>query len=181
VSRARTLLGLLIAGAILAVLSPALYYYGTTWIRGPVMVEVEELFPIGNKGTLEAKLAFPDGEVHRVLNRDQTLLFWKFDSEGVDNELSTARKADRKVEAWFSGLYMPLFGNSSIFNHVNVLAVEPTLPPGAAPAALYTTLLLAFLLWLRRLFRRIGEKARNLTGGADASASQESSPPPSAD
>ena len=158
--------------AVLILLAPALYYYGSTWIRGPVRVDVEHVFPIGNKGTLEAKLAYENGEVHRVLNRDQVILFWKIDSEGVDNDLSTALKEGRKVEAWISGLYMPIFGDRSLFNHMNVLAVDRTLPPGIVPLLTYAIALAALLLWLRRVTRWVGARARSLTG---SSPSEESS------
>lgn len=167
---ARTVFRSVVALAVLVLLAPALYYYGTTWIRGPVVVEVEEVFPIGNKNTLEAKLALPDGEVHRVLNRDQGILFWKIDSEGVDNDLSTARKEGRKVEAWISGLYMPLFGDSTLFNHMNVLAVDATVPPGLLPLAVYVIAATALVLWLRGLFRRIGARAKSLTGSSPSEA-----------
>lgn len=167
-AKARTVVRSVIALALLVLLSPALYYYGTTWIRGPVSVEVEDVFPVGNKGTLEAKFSFPNGEVHRVLNRDQELLFWKIDSEGVDNELSTARKERRRAVVWISGLYMPLFGDSTLFNHMNVLAVDPRLPPGVVPAVSYALGVGALLLWLRGLFRRLGAGARSLAGRGES-------------
>jgi hypothetical protein len=153
----------LVALVVLVALSPALYYYGTTWLRGAVEVSVEGVYPIGNKGTLEAKLSHPDGTVHRVLNRDQTILFWKIDSEGVDNELSTAFKRREPVSVWVSGAYMPFFGNKTLFNHMNVLAVDPWLPPGVLPAATYLVALLLLGLWLRRLVRGLLAGAKRLT------------------
>ena len=162
--RAARWLRLAIALAVLVALSPALYYWGTAWVRGPIAIEVEEVYPIGNKGTLEARVAFPDGDVHRVLNRDQPILFWKIDSERVDNQLSTARRAGTRVEAWFSGVYLPWLGNQSLFNHLNVLAVDPLLPPGVLPAAFYALASLVLWIALRRALRRIGAGARRLLG-----------------
>jgi len=163
-SKARWAVRGVVALALLVALSPALYHWGSTWLRGPVEVEVDAVFPIGNKGTLEAKLVLPDGTVHRVLNRDQEVLFWKIDSEGLDNKLSTARKQGRRVAAWISGVYMPLFGDKTLFNHLNVVAVDPALPPGALPAAVYGVSLVAIALWLRRALRSLIGGARRLSG-----------------
>lgn len=161
-TRLRRILFGLLGLALLVVAAPALYFYGTTWIRGPVEVDVVDVYPIGNKGTLEAKVAFPDGDVHRVLNRDQVLLFWKFDSEGVDNRLSTAKKDGEKITAWFSGAYIPIFGDRTLFNHLNILRTGGGLPPGVTPVIVYLAVLVALGLSIRRLIRRLGAGAREL-------------------
>jgi hypothetical protein len=67
------------------------------------------------------------------------------------------------VSVWVSGAYMPFFGNKTLFNHMNVLAVDPWLPPGLLPAATYLVALLLLGLWLRRLVRGLLAGAKRLT------------------
>ena len=157
---------------VLGVLAPAFYYYGTAWARGAVEVEVEDVFPVGNKGTLEAKLVFPDGEVHRVLNRDQAFLFWKIDSEAIDNALSSAKRDRRRVKVWLSGVYIPILGDGSLFNHMNVIAVNASVPPGIVTAVAYAVLLALALVYLRRGARAVGSRARSLVGRGEAPSSE---------
>jgi hypothetical protein len=65
-------------------------------------------------------------------------------------------------------VYVPLFGKKTLFNHLNVVAVDPWLPPGVAPAAFYAISALAIAIAVRRVARRIGAGARTLLDGEDA-------------